>query len=69
MRIAWSAVLAGAMVLLLFVFVAALSGCDDQDEFSRKCHARGWVVQTHKQGSSTSKRCVPPPQPQPVGWQ
>ena len=63
------AIVAGATVLLLCILISALAGCDGRDKFARDCHKRGGVVSETHRGGSTSKTCVPPPQPNPVGWQ
>jgi hypothetical protein len=55
-----------AVLFVASMLVAGLAGCDDkQSKFDRDCKVRGGHVQTHKQGDSTSKVCLPPA----GGWQ
>jgi hypothetical protein len=60
----------GLVVLVAFVLLALVVGCEPQDGFSRDCKARGGVVHTHHRGNTTSRTCDPRPLPQPQpNWQ
>jgi hypothetical protein len=55
-----------ALVLLLLLAGPVLAACGPDDEFTRKCRAKGGVV--HRDGHSLT--CKPPPVPRPQpNWQ
>jgi hypothetical protein len=54
-----------ATLLCLVAALVVLTACGPDDDFARECHAKGYVVHEDRH----SRSCVPPPQPQPLGWQ
>lgn len=62
---------AGVVLVLALVFlIGALTACQPDDEFTRKCQAKGGVVHTTHRDGSTSRVCKPAPVPKPQpGWQ
>lgn len=65
----WPARIGSALVLLallaLVLLFAAACGPQDDDQFTRDCTRKGWVVHTRHVGNSTSRSCDPPPVPTP----
>lgn len=66
-RLLW--LIVGALFVVV-AFACAGGGQTPGDPFERDCKARGGHVQTTHRNGSTSKICVPDPQPQaqPLGW-
>jgi hypothetical protein len=65
--------LASLLILSALIFGALflITACKPQDDdFARKCAAKGGVVHTTHRNGSTSRVCKPAPQPRPQpGWQ
>lgn len=65
-----TALSAGVLAVLLLCGAASCGNAGGDDDFTRKCNAKGGIVHTHKRGGSTSRTCDPAPAPRPgPGWQ